>query len=93
MRLGDRVEQAFRGGDVADLPAGEREGLAGGADADAALAHAGQRHQGHVAAPVEDDVLVDLVADGEGVEADDGLGDQGELVRGEDFCRPGSSGC
>jgi hypothetical protein len=63
MRLGNRLQQVGCCGDVADLPAGEREGLAGGADAHGALAHALDRHQRQMPAAVEQEVLVDLVAD------------------------------
>jgi hypothetical protein len=46
----------------ADLPPGEREGLARRRDHDRPRAHAGQRRQRHVLALV-DQVLVDLVGD------------------------------
>ena len=67
MGLGDRLHHLGRRRDVADLPAGDAEALARRADARGALAHARQGHDRQMPAVVEDDVLVDLVADGVGI--------------------------
>ena len=58
------------GADEADFPAGEAEDLAGGADLDGALAHARMRDQRQMLQSVEDDMLPDLVAQGDRVEID-----------------------
>ena len=61
-------QQRRRGADKADLPAGQRKDLAGGADLDGAIAHAGNGDQRNMLAAVEDHMLPDLVADRDGVE-------------------------
>ena len=64
-------DQRLRADAVADLPAGGVERLAERADHDRALAQFGIAQQALVAAAVEDDVLVDLVADQDDVGAVD----------------------
>ncbi len=68
----------------ADLPAGEGERLAVAGDRDRPLGHAGQGGQGDVGAPVVDEVLVDLVGDGEEIPLDADPGDGLELLAAED---------
>ncbi len=85
VRLGDGTEQVRRRGDVADLPGGHREGLAGGTDADCTVAHAGQRHQGDVLSAVEHQMLVNLVTHCESVVLAHQIGDEGKLVGVEHF--------
>ena len=68
--------------DPADLPAGEAERLAGRADRERALGHAGERAQRSVLA-VEHEVLVDLVGDRDEVVLDAHACDRLELVGGE----------
>ena len=85
VRLGHVRRHGAVAGDVAHLPAGQAEGLAGRADAQAAFAHAGQRHQRDVLPAVEGQMLVDLVADRIGVVALHQFRDEGELGGGEDL--------
>ncbi len=70
MRLGQHAHQPRRRHHQPDLPAGQREDLAGRRDLDGALAHAGPRQHRDMAAAVEDDMLPDLVADRDGVMPD-----------------------
>ena len=84
VRLGEHAQQLRRGHDEADLPAGQREDLAGRADLDRALAHARHRHQRQMAEAVEHHVLPDLVADGDGVVAHAGAGENLERLAAVD---------
>src|SRR5262249_59294280 len=62
----DAVGQRRWSDEPADAPAGDRIGLAGAADRDRALRHSGQRGDTDVLAFV-DEVLIDLVRDGDRV--------------------------
>ena len=84
VRLGQHSQDFGRGADEADLPAGQRENLAGRADLDRALAHALHRHQRQMADAVEHDVLPDLVADGDRVVVDAGAGEHLERLAAVD---------
>ena len=68
VHLGGDPQQRRRGADEADLPARQRKDLAGRADLDGALAHAGNGDQRNMLAAVEDHMLPDLVADRDRVE-------------------------
>ena len=68
MRLGDDAHDVGRRDDKANLPARQREYLAGGADLDRSFAHGGNRQHRDMRATVENDMLPDFVADGDGVE-------------------------
>ncbi len=83
----DGGDELPRAGRPADLPAREGEGLAGGGDRDRALRHPGQRGERDVLAAVEDEVLVDLVGDGEDVALAAVRGDQLQLGAVEDLAR------
>ena len=78
-------DERLRPGRPADLPARERERLAGGGDRQRAPGHAGQRGQRDVLAAVEREVLVDLVGDGDHVALAAVLRDELELLAGEDL--------
>ncbi len=74
------------GADPADLPTGEREGLAPGADRDRAVAHARQCRERDVFAVV-DEMLVDLVGDDDEIVFLRDLGDERQLLAAEDLAR------
>jgi hypothetical protein len=82
--LGEHAHERRRRADEADLPPREIEDLARRADLYGPLAHAGKRDHRGVAAPVEDDVLPDLVAERDRVVADAELGEQAQVLVGED---------
>ena len=63
MRPSDDVARARRGNHPADLPPGQRENLAGRADLDRALRHAGQRRKRRELPPSSNDMFPHLVAD------------------------------
>src|SRR5690606_16536518 len=84
VRLAQYLQDLRRGADEADLPAGEREDLAGRADLDAALAQAGQADQRLVLQPVKQHMLPDLVADRDGVELLQIAAEQLEILARED---------
>ena len=75
-----------RAADPADLPPGEGEGLPGAGDGQGPVSHAGQGRQGNVA-PLEDQVLVDLVGDHQQVGLDTEPGDGGQLRGVEHLAR------
>ena len=77
---GQGLGQGRGGAQKADLPAGHAEQLAGRADLDRPLAHAGEGHQRAMSAAVEDHGLPDLVADGDGVVLDAELCQEGEVL-------------
>ena len=79
-----RADQLGRPGRPADLPARDRERLAERGDRQRALGHPVERGQRHVLA-VEDEVLVDLVADRDQVVLAADRGDRLELVAREDL--------
>ena len=83
------LDEVRRTRDPADLPPGEGERLACGADRQRPLAHPGQRGQGDVGpVVVERHVLVDLVGDHDEVVLDRHLGDRGQLLARQDrACR------
>ncbi len=63
LRRARRRDQPRRPAAPADLPAGEREGLAGAGDRQRPLGHPRQRRERDVGRVVVDEVLVDLVGD------------------------------
>ena len=77
---------------VADPPARDRVRLRDAGDGDGPLRHAGQGRDGDVGRPVVDDVLVDLVRDGEEVVLDADVGDGLELSLGKVLVIGGSTG-
>ena len=82
---GDRLHQLGRRRDVAHLPPGEAEALAGRTDPDGAVAHAGQGHQRDVAAIIENDVFIDFVAHGVDIVLEAKLGDEIQFLPVEDL--------
>jgi hypothetical protein len=63
VRSGKHVGKLWRGDHPADLPPGEREDFAGGADFDRALSHSEERRDRGEAPAIEQYVLPHLVAD------------------------------
>ncbi len=84
MDLADTGRQRRRSDQPADPPTGHRISLAGAADSDGALSHTWQRRQAGVAAPV-DEVLVDLIGDGDRAVLETQVGDRLQLRRGVDL--------
>ena len=89
MGLGQDRRQRRRRDQEPHFPAGEGEHLAGRTDLHRPLAHAGQGHQRPVNRAVEHHLLPDLVADGDGVEADAELRQQRQVRRPGNGCRLG----
>src|SRR5262249_36591898 len=85
VRAADADGQLRVGDGVADAPTRDRVGLRDPGDGDGALGHARQRGDGNVLSAVVDDVLVDLVGDGEQVVAEGQIGDLLQLRRREDL--------
>ena len=75
VHLHHRVDQARRGADPAEAPAGHRVGLREAAEEDRALLHARDRREADVLDAV-DEAVVDLVRDDEEVVALDDVGDR-----------------
>src|SRR5947209_8224445 len=67
MHLSGNPQQRRRRAHKADFPACQREYLAGGAYLDGALPHARDRDQGNMFTAIENHMLPNLVADGDGV--------------------------
>ena len=66
-------------------PSGHAVGLRHAVDRDGAIAHAVERDHRNVLGAVVDDVLVDLVGDGEDIEFDAQVADQFQFFAGEDL--------
>src|SRR5256885_15095284 len=79
--------QLWIGDGVADAPARDRVRLRDARDGDGPLRHAGQGGDGDVLLAVVDDVLVDLVGDGEQVVGEAEIGDLLQLRSREDLAR------
>lgn len=82
MRFGDNRGQSWAGGDVADLPAGDREALARAADTYGAFPHAGACHERDMFYP-ERQMLIHLVAQCVAIMGENERGDQIEFLCGE----------
>jgi len=84
----DPFQQRGRGNAPADLEAGHAKRLAGTAQGHGALSHARQRRQPHVRRPVIQQVLIDLIDDGDGVPLLAQPGDDRQFLPAEDLaCR------
>jgi len=91
--VGEVVEVADGGkplgasGEVAETPAGNREGLGEAGDGDGAFGHAGERGDAEVFRAFVEEVLVHLVGEDEEVVLDGEGGEEFELGEGEDLAR------
>ena len=83
MRLGDRDEDFRRGGDHADLPAGQRKYLARRLNAHGAVAHARQGDHRDMRHAVKGEMLVHFITDGEGIVFEAQRRDEFEFVAAE----------
>ncbi len=87
MHFADGVAEFWRSDHPADTPTGNRESFAKAVDGDGAVAQGAETDGGDVLFAVEDDVLVDLVANDEAIEFFAEICQSFELGEREDFAR------